>query len=117
MLPLREIHQLRFYKYLSLRITVSKKKSNLLQVADSLDRTLDHFGFTNLAELAKELRVSTQAVHAWAIEERVPPKRALQIECLTEGAIGWEEFLPGFREEVLRDAVLCRVKKGSASLH
>ena len=96
---------------------MAKKKSDLLKVADSLDRTLDHLGITNLAELAKELRVSTQAVHAWAIEERVPPKRALQIECLTDGAIGWEEFLPGFREEVLSDAVLCRVKKGSASLH
>jgi len=87
------------------------------RVAIALEKSLSALGIPNLAQLAVLLRVSTQAVHAWAVEENIPPKRALQIHVLTGGAVAWEELMPDFVEETIKDAVLQNLDQEQATSH
>lgn len=49
------------------------------------------------AELARRLSVAAPTVNQWCSGERpVPPKRALQIEALTEGSISRADLCPSF---------------------
>lgn len=49
------------------------------------------------AELARRLSVAAPTVNQWCSGERpVPPKRALQIEALTEGTISRADLCPSF---------------------
>ncbi|MEG0968515.1 MAG: Cro/CI family transcriptional regulator [Pseudomonas sp.] len=49
------------------------------------------------AEMARRLEVAAPTVNQWCSGERsVPPKRALQIEALTNGAVGRADLCPSF---------------------
>lgn len=49
------------------------------------------------AEMARRLNVTAPTVNQWCSGERaVPAKRALQIEALTNGAIGRADLCPSF---------------------
>jgi DNA-binding transcriptional regulator YdaS (Cro superfamily) len=49
------------------------------------------------AEMARRLRVTAPTVNQWCSGERsVPPKRALEIEALTEGAVNRADLCPAF---------------------
>lgn len=49
------------------------------------------------AELARRLNVAAPTVNQWCSGERsVPAKRALQIEALTNGAVGRADLCPSF---------------------
>ncbi|MBF8729746.1 helix-turn-helix domain-containing protein [Pseudomonas guariconensis] len=49
------------------------------------------------AELARRLNVAAPTVNQWCSGERaVPPKRALQIEALTDGAVSRSDLCPSF---------------------
>jgi len=56
----------------------------------SIKQIADEFG--GMAEMAKALGVSTQAVYQWKV---IPPLRALQIERLTSGRISAAKMNPG----------------------
>ncbi|MFK0092918.1 transcriptional regulator [Pseudomonas sp. NPDC090592] len=49
------------------------------------------------AEMARRLNVAAPTVNQWCSGERsVPAKRALQIEALTNGAVGRADLCPSF---------------------
>jgi len=49
------------------------------------------------AEMARRLNVTAPTVNQWCSGERaVPPKRALQIEAITNGAVGRADLCPSF---------------------
>lgn len=49
------------------------------------------------AEMARRLSVAAPTVNQWCSGERaVPPKRALQIEALTNGAVHRADLCPSF---------------------
>ncbi|UVM65062.1 helix-turn-helix domain-containing protein [Pseudomonas sp. B21-009] len=49
------------------------------------------------AEMARRLNVTAPTVNQWCSGERaVPAKRALQIEALTNGAVGRSDLCPSF---------------------
>ena len=43
----------------------------------------NHFGSQN--KMAGKLNVTTQAISQWVRDGKVPPARAIEIECLTQG--------------------------------
>jgi len=94
-----------------------ENNKNPPHVAAALEKTLTALGISNLAQLAVILRVSTQAVHTWALEQNVPPKRALQIEVITGGAVSWEELMPNFREEIVKDAAILNISENQKIYH
>lgn len=63
-----------------------------------LKTLIEHF--KNQAALADALGVSPVAVHFWVQQDALPPKRAMQIERLTEGKFKADELVS---PEVLHD--------------
>ncbi len=57
----------------------------------ALDIAVDHFG--SQAKLAEALEVEPMAVSHWKIRG-LPPKRAVQIEDVTDGKVTRYELLP-----------------------
>jgi DNA-binding transcriptional regulator YdaS (Cro superfamily) len=57
------------------------------------------------AEMARRLRVAAPTVNQWCSGERsVPPKRALEIEALTGGAVDRADLCPSFPWAQIRSA-------------
>lgn len=49
-------------------------------------------GYKSLNHLAKMLKVSRWAVQKWVTNNRIPPKRAVQIVDLSEGRVSLADF-------------------------
>ena len=67
-----------------------------------IDEILDWFG--GQSETARALGVSPQAVFQWALDGKIPPKRAIQIERLTAGHFKAVEISDGCGTENDRQA-------------
>lgn len=66
-------------------------------VVEYLDLAVKWLGDGSVAEAARRLGVSHAAVWSWRRLGVVPPKRAVQIENLTGGAVRREQLNPIFR--------------------
>ena len=58
-----------------------------------MNDVIEYFG--NQAELAKALRVDPAAVSQWVANEHIPPRRAIEIEMLTDGKFKAIDLIKG----------------------
>lgn len=62
-----------------------------------IDEILTHFG--NQYQLAKKLGVERAAVNQWVKSGIIPPRRAIEIEKLTEGKFKAVEITRGLKND------------------
>lgn len=72
----------------------------------------------NPSELARRLEVKPPTVHQWLHGQRpVPPKRASQIEGLTDGAVTRQELCPDFPWDESAARLAAQSAEGADSSH
>lgn len=59
-----------------------------------MNDVIEHFG--NQAELAKALKVDPAAVSQWLSNGYIPPRRAIEIEMITDGKFKAVDLIGGY---------------------
>ncbi len=60
----------------------------------SVQSVIEFFG--GISSLAEQLGVTYQAIYRWKERNAIPPRRAIQIEQLTDGHFRREDLAPEF---------------------
>jgi len=70
------------------------KSSYADQVKNAIDEVVKSAGIKSCSALARRLDVSKQALSKWRVTGLVPAHRALQMELMTNGSVGWKDLCP-----------------------
>jgi transposase-like protein len=72
------------------------------EVKAAINSVLQEADIKNLNALARRLDVSKQALSKWRQTGIVPANRALQMELLSNGKVGWQKICPDIVEDFKR---------------
>lgn len=70
------------------------KSSYADEVKSAIDQVIKTTNIKSCSALARRLDVSKQALSKWRVSGLVPAHRALQMELMTEGVVGWKQLCP-----------------------
>jgi len=63
-------------------------------VKTAIDEVVKSAGIKSCSALARRLDVSKQALSKWRVTGLVPAHRAMQMELMTNGNVGWKDLCP-----------------------